>query len=52
MIGFAPNSVFYKSSTSIGLQNRELIPNEKKPQKNGFQIKKKTETLNNLKIAT
>ena len=32
-MGFAPNNVFYKSPTSIGLQNGELTPNEKKTPK-------------------
>ena len=39
-MGFAPNNVFYKSPTSIGLQNGELSPNEKKNPKIGFQIRK------------
>ena len=39
-MGFAPNSVFYKSPTSIALQNGELAPNEKKIPKIGFQIRK------------
>ena len=33
MMGFAPNNVFYKSLTSIELQNRELTPNGKNPKK-------------------
>ena len=33
-MGFAPNNVFYKSPTSIGLQNGELTPNEKKKPQN------------------
>ena len=41
---FAPNSVFYKSPTSIGLQIRELTPNEKSPKK--WLPHQKTETLN------
>ena len=41
MMGFAPNNVFYKSLTSIELQNKELTPNDKNPKKNGFQIRKR-----------
>ena len=41
---FPPKGVFYKSPTSIWLQNGELTPNKKSP-KIGFQ--NKTETLNN-----
>ena len=47
-MGFAPNNVFYKSLTSIGLQNGELTPNES-PKKIRFQIRKR-ETLNNPNI--
>ena len=47
MMGFAPNSVFYKSLTSIGLQIGELTPNEKSPKK--WLPHQKTETLNNPK---
>ena len=32
-MGFAPNSVFYKSLTSIWLQNKELTPIEIKTPK-------------------
>ena len=39
--GFAPNNIFYKSPTSIGLENRESTPNEKKSPKNGFQTGKR-----------
>ena len=31
--GFAPNNIFYKSPTSIGLENLESTPNEKKKPK-------------------
>ena len=41
---FAPNKVFYKSPTSIGLQIRELTPNEKSPKK--WLPHQKIETLN------
>ena len=46
MMGFAPNSVFYKSPTSIWLQNKELTPIEKKKPQNWLP-NQKTETLNN-----
>ena len=39
--GFAPNNIFYKSPTSIGLENLESTQNKKKKaQKNGFQTRK------------
>ena len=44
MMGFPSKGVFYKSPTSIWLQNGELTPNKKNP-KIGFQ--NKMETLNN-----
>ena len=37
---FAPNKVFYKSPTSIGLENRESTPNEKNPKKMAFETEK------------
>ena len=44
-MGFAPNNIFYKSPPSIGLENQESTPNEKKKRKkktpkNGFQTRK------------
>ena len=46
-MGFAPNNIFYKSPPSIGLENQESTPNDKKKNfKNGFQTRKR-ETQNN-----
>ena len=48
-MGFAPNNILYKSPTSIGLENRETTPNEKKKnsKKKLASITRKRETLNN-----
>ena len=40
MMGFPPKGVFYKSLTSIWLQNGELTPNKKAPK---LASKKKNE---------
>ena len=40
LMGFAPNNILYKSPTSIGLENQELTPNEKKTPKNVFHNQK------------
>ena len=45
-MGFAPKNILFKSPTSIGLENRESTPNEKKSSKNGFQTRKRA-TQNN-----
>ena len=39
-MGFAPNNIFYKSPPSIGLENQESTPNEKKKKKEKKKLQK------------
>ena len=44
--GFAPNNIFYKSPTSIGLENLESTQNEKKKSPKKWLPNQKTENPN------